>query len=169
MKAQTSLMARGDKVRFLPVGIEVDRRPRKEEPYSIASSNYIVLPVKHIVVSDNRGVVLPRCDVFFLPRFGATKKLDPDEVVPDALDEAKAFYGNTPLGTAGVRMPSGSWKKVADIDWIEYYRWSEKVESGDYHHPFKEPLTLWKSTSAQMWKLPLPDGCRLTWRGFVYP
>ncbi len=173
--AKTSCMARGDKVQFLPVGVAVDRRPKKEEPYSIPSKLYEILPKGHLVVADNRGIVLPRCDVFFLPRVGGTKRLDEANTHPDALAEAEDFYcdngkcGDSDLGQSIIRLPKGAWDEVIETDWIEYYRWSMRVYSGKYHHGFKKPLTLYKNKSMQAWKLPLPDGCRLTWRGFVFP
>jgi hypothetical protein len=134
------------------------------------SETLLKLPAHCCIVHDETGKRYDRCHVFFVAPAGRKRKAI-DEADERAVKRAEAYYGKgVELGVQDYDIPaSEGWRKVGDFPRIEYYRYSEVVETGDYHHKWKSPMPVYQSKNGKAWKMPLPAGCQLSWRGFVWP
>lgn len=146
-------MVRGDRVRFHIAGTDEDAR--------------ITLPEKHCVLHDPAGHWLRTCDVYFVAQGKPVRGID--GLDDDVAREARDYFGSdAELAQTTITMPpEKGWKLLGDCDLIEYVRYGKLA--GGYHHPFRPAVPVYHSSRTNCWKIPLPDGCRLTDRGFVWP
>lgn len=121
-----------------------------------------MLPKGYGTFHDQKGLVLPKCQVFF----GHWKKTS----MPAKMDRSqrryfgadhKAFMAKLP------KIPVEGWKKIGDVEMIYYVRRGKRAPGG-FHHPYKSrhPV-LYKQ--GKLFKLDLGDGCVVDDRGYVFP
>jgi hypothetical protein len=122
----------------------------------------IARPESHGIIHDPTGQLLPRCDVFIGPyrRYDEPVELD---------GHGRQYFGRRYQGTdADVLMPGGPWRDIAQARVILYLRDRGHYASHKpYRHPFRHPVDV--AQCGSMLRLRLPDGCIVSWRGFVKP
>jgi hypothetical protein len=118
-------------------------------------------PARYGLIHDPDGKQLPKCYVFIGP-YKTSKK--PVEMTSDA----KSYFGSDykPTG-AVVDVPDGDWHPMGDVVQIFYKR--EGKYKGKYFHLFAKRTTVVLSRCKSHFRLELPSGCIVNWRGFVYP
>lgn len=140
----------------------------------------VVLPEDWGLIHDPSGNCSDRCEVFIAP-YSHGRRLRNSEVQKVGRD-ARAYYGNdVELHDSTVEIPEGPWERVGDIECIKYDRYGELA--GPYYHdtdvPTKrsERAILFRQRHYRMllgqrvkaFRISLPDGCKITEHGFVWP
>lgn len=132
------------------------------------------------LIHDPKGECVDFCEVFIAP-FGLGKRLSKSEVQRVGSD-ARLYYGSdTVLHDARVEIPEGPWDRVGDIACIYYDRYGD-LEAPYYHKTDvprrrSERAILFKQRSpkallghrVRAYRISLPDGCKITAHGFVWP
>jgi len=140
----------------------------------------VAFPEDWGLVHDSTGRCVDRCEVFITP-YVEGRRLSNSEARGVGQD-AKSYYGSdTVLHDAIVEIPKGPWDRVGDIACIYYDRYGE-LEAPYYHKtdvPRKrsERAILFKQRTPKLllgkrvraFRLSLPDGCKITAHGFVWP
>lgn len=143
-----------------PIRIESDR-----VAFDLVDGRHIRLPKTYGTIHDQRGLVLPKCEVFFGP-FHKTKtkaKMNRDQ---------RRYFGSEHQAVIATlpKIPMAGWKKVGDVTMIYYVRRGVRRDAANqgFHHPFKQKHpTLYKQ--GRLYKLSLGDGCLVDDRGYVVP
>lgn len=143
-----------------PIRVESDR-----VAFDLTNGRTVVLPKSYGTFHDSKGIVLPRCVVFFGPwkKTSTRAKMDRDQRRYFGADH-KAFIAKLP------EIPVGGWKKVGDVTMIYYVRRGARKDAAGkgFHHPYKsEHPVLYKQ--GRLYKLDLGSNCVVDDRGYVFP
>lgn len=140
----------------------------------------VELPEDWGLIHDPSGMCTDKCEVFIAP-YSQGRRLRTSEV-PKVGRDARAYYGNTDqLHDATIEIPRGPWERVGDIRCINYDRYGEL--EGPYYHDTDVPkkrsdraILLRQRRSETLlgqrvkaFRISLPDGCKITQHGFVWP
>lgn len=159
------LLVRGDQISF--VSTEQVRAVGRHKLDPVAMPSDVVLPDDYVLVHDPVGTLLNKCDLYVVRWRNATRNRAPT-VRPELLRSARAYFGSGSRITRGtVDIPKGPWHRVAKVQFIRYRR--EGDDSNPYEHEYDVPVSLLDSTRPLAWRLPLPEGCIVSARGFVRP
>lgn len=162
----TDLLVRGDKISFVS-SEQVERTGVHSLDDSKMPSD-IVLPDDYVLVQDPTGRHLSKCD-FYVVRW---QNVAPNsgklsgKVKEIALD----YFGDgAKIKRGSVELPEidCQWNSVAEIAFIRYRRAGEL--EGLYEHPYNPRVHLYETDAPLAWRLPLPTGCVVDERGFVWP
>lgn len=165
----SNLLVRGDCVSFVSVE-QVEKfgeHPLDEKKMR----SDLWLPRGYVLVHDTTGNTLNRCDFYVVkwrgsgPRKSHSSNPEPSA---DELDAARLYFGSDGRFTRGaVDIPKGPWQSHTQVRFIRYRRVG--MHGGNYEHKYEVPVELHYSTRPLAWRLPLPSGCVVDARGFVYP
>jgi hypothetical protein len=140
----------------------------------------VSLPEDWGLIHDPSGKCTDQCEVFIAP-YSHGRRLRNSEVQKVGRD-ARAYYGNgAELHEATVELPIGPWERVGDIACINYDRYGEL--EGPYYHDTDVPkkrserAILFRQRQyrtllgqrVKAFRISLPDGCKITEHGFVWP
>jgi hypothetical protein len=172
-----NLLVRGDKVSFISEEkwkrLKAAGFKRTEEegrviwtPYMPAAD--VKLPRGYVVVHDTTGALLSKCDLYIVKWYsnsGAT----PSELPHDELKAARDYFGpDTPIKCGSVDIPPDkAWRKLGRVRFIRYFRAGHQQD--DYEHEFDPAVDLFDMKRPLAWRMPLPNGCVVDDRGFVWP
>lgn len=158
------LLVRGDMISFVSAE-QADRTGVHSLNDQLMPSD-IVLPEDYVLVQDPTGKHLSKCDFYVVRWFGKTPK---GVGLSSKLREiASDYFGDgARIKRGSVELPEGDWNPVAEIAFIRYRRAGEL--SGNYEHPYNPKVQLYETDSPLAWRLPLPTGCVVDARGFVWP
>ena len=127
----------------------------------------IVLPRGYVVVHDTHGVLLSKCDLYIV-KWHSSGGLMPADLPHQQLKAAQSYYGaKTPIKCGQVDIPEGPWRELGRVSFIRYFRAGEQQDN--YEHEFDPPVDLCDTKQPLAWRLPLPEGCSVDDRGFVWP
>lgn len=178
------LMVRGDQVSFLSVQRwsalqrqgykrEVDKGDVIWTPEMPESD--VKLPAGYVLVHDTTGEILNKCDLYVLKWRGKTgsnpAKSDTGSINEQLLRDAREYFvaesGRelTP-GHGAVEIPEGSWTKVASVQFVRYRR---PGFPKPFEHDYDPAVDVYDCMRPLAWRLPLPSGCVVDSRGFVWP
>ena len=130
--------------------------------FEMADGREIVCPRSYGMIHDPEGRDLPRCAVFVGPYTRTKKRVD-------LTDSAADYFGSGyDACQAEIDVPSGPWKSQGEIAQIYYVR-TGISHAGSYHHRFAESATVRLSRCRSFYRVDLPRGCVVNWRGFVDP
>jgi hypothetical protein len=133
----------------------------KQVKMEMANGKIVRAPASYGIIHDPDGSQLPKCFVFIGP-YKTSKK--PVEMTGDA----KSYFGSDYKPTSAVvDVPRGPWKSMGDVVQIFYKRPGKYA--GKYFHLFDKRTTVLLSKCRNHFRLELPGGCIVNWRGFVYP
>lgn len=170
--AVSHLLVRGDVISFVSVeqtklkGPLSDEEKRNERKLP----SDIKIPRNYVLVHDTTGTILDRCDMYVVRwrktsvRNASNMRTDMNE---EALRNAQQYFGADDLRFGSVDIPKGPWHRVARIKHIRYRRVG--VHSASYDHEYEVPVDLLYCKKPLAWRLPLPNGCIVDERGFVWP
>ena len=128
----------------------------------MSDERLLVRPASHGIIHDPTGRQLPRCDVFVGP-YRRSKQ-------PAQLDShGVQYFGRRYEATdASVDMPAGPWRPAGQARAIIYRRErGVHANAKPFRHVFRRPVDVERCGS--MLRLRLPNGCVVSWRGFVNP
>jgi len=146
----------------------------------LTTGTTVELPEDWGLIHDPSGECTDMCEVFIAP-YSHGRRLRNSEVSKVGKD-ARAYYGDTAeLHDATVEIPVGPWDRVGDIRCINYDRYGEL--KGPYYHDTDVPkkrsdrAILFKQRGyrqllgqrVKAYRISLPDGCKITEHGFVWP
>jgi hypothetical protein len=120
----------------------------------------LVLPKGYGMVHDPSGRFLDKCSLFFGPVVVTQERIG--KVPKSAVEYFGEGYD---AKKARIDVPAGKWKSVGVVTEIIYYRPGEY--EGDWKHEFSEPQHL--EQNGRWYRMKLPRGCRITWRGIERP
>lgn len=137
--------------------------------FELDNGRIVRLPSSYGIVHDTRGTSLPRCNIYF----GPFRKTDIPVYTPPS--DARAYFGKRYVPRkAEVDVPTGAWNSLGNVVQIFYRRTPGSEHGGKYFHPFykrayfnKQPLVL--SRLKSFYRIELPSGCIVNYRGFVFP
>ena len=178
------LMVRGDQVSFLSVQRwkQLAREGYKREvskgdviwtPEMPESD--VKLPANFVLVHDTTGSLLSKCDLYVLKWRGqkGTKSASNSTyaINEQLLEDAREYFVSEDgrelrPGHGSVEIPDGSWKKVARVQFVRYRR---PGFVKPFEHDYDPPVDVYDCLSPLAWRLPLPTGCVVDSRGFVWP
>lgn len=178
------LLVRGDRVSFLSVQRwrELQRRGYKREVVKgdviwspEMPDSDVELPPSYVLVHDTSGNLLSKCDLYVL-RWRAqngkkSARNSTEEISRKILSDAQEYFvseNNVELrpGFGHVEIPEGSWKKVANVQFIRYRR---PGFVKPFEHDYDPAVEVHDCMRPLAWRLPLPSGCVVDSRGFVWP
>lgn len=146
----------------------------------LTNDKVVELPDDWGLIHDPSGVGVDKCEVFIAP-FTEGRRTRNSEL-SNVGDDARAYYGfGEELHDVTVEIPNGPWERVGDISCINYDRYGEL--EGPYYHDTDVPkrrserAILMRQRRAEVlcgkrvraFRISLPDGCRITAHGFVWP
>jgi len=171
-----NLLVRGDKVSFLSVEryqeFQKSGGSRREEDGRVIwepemPASDVVLPGGYVVVHDTTGNLLSKCDLYIV-KWYSLQGVSVSDLPHRELSAARKYYGaKTPIKVGSVDVPDGSWSEVGDVQFIRYFRAGHAQDT--YEHMFDPPVKVYDCDSPLAWRLPLPEGCIVDDRGFVWP
>lgn len=136
--------------------------------FEMADGQWIKVPKTHGIIHDPDGHQLPKCVVYVGPyttnknRFGKGQERH-------LTKDAEQYFGPDYVGTgAWVDVPVGPWSPKGESVQIRYYRTGTKYR-GKYFHMFETRTTTVIASCKRFYRIELPGGCIVNWRGFVYP
>lgn len=166
----SDLLVRGNKISF--VSIEQTKRVGVHKLDDVAMPSDVKLPPKLVLVHDTVGKLLQRCDLYVLPwknlRNNHGAKMAPNKLL---LEHAEAYFVDEedyalPIVRGSVKIPRDSWKKLARVKFIRYHR---PGFTKLFEHEYEVPVDVWGANHELAFRLPLPTGCVVDERGFVWP
>lgn len=168
-----NMLVRGDRVSFLSVE-RVKRSGAKREEVDgrvvwtpEMPKADVTLPKGYVVIHDTAGNLLSKCDLYIVkwhPNYGVSISDLPHQELADA----RKYYGDkTPIKVGSVDVPEGPWNVVGHVQLIRYFRAGHDQDY--YEHEFDPPVELYDCERPLAWRLPLPQGCVVDDRGFVWP
>lgn len=146
----------------------------------LTDDTLISMPEDWGLIHDTKGKCVDECEVFIAP-YVMGHKLDAQRM-REVNSDAISYYGNdAELNVSYVEIPVGPWDRVGDIKVINYDRYGEL--EGPYYHDTDVPrkrserAILMRASRYQLlcgqrcrpFRISLPDGCRVTSHGFVWP
>jgi hypothetical protein len=141
--------------------------------FQMADGRNIVAPARAGMMHDPEGQAIPYCQILVGPYQKTNKPVE-------LTSEARNYFGSDYPGRAGsVDFPAGPWKPLGEVRQILYQRTPGSRHEGNYFHPFKKKSS-WGMSFKQaeyptlskcgsFYRLELPSGCTVNWRGFVNP
>jgi len=133
--------------------------------FDLVGGKHVKLPATYGAFHDPKGLVLPRCEIFF----GPWKKTK----TPAEMNRAQRRYFGGDHRAVLARLPSipvEGWKPVGEVEMIYYVRRGVRRGAGGkgFHHPYKQhhPV-LYKQ--GRLYRLSLGEHCLVDDRGYVYP
>ncbi len=127
----------------------------------------IVIPRGYVLIHDTRGNLLSKCDLYIVKWHNAASILLSD-LPHQQLKAAQTYFGaQTPIKCGSVDIPEGPWRELGPVRFIRYFRAGELQD--DYEHEFDPAVDLCDTKQPLAWRLPLPEGCSVDDRGFVWP
>jgi len=133
----------------------------KDVKCEMADGSVFHAPVSYGIIHDPEGKQLSKC-VAYLGPYRTNKK--PIEMTSDA----KQYFGSDyDARSAVVNIPDGEWKPMGTVTQI-FYKRPGKYE-GKYFHLFNKNTKVLLSRCKNHFRLEMPNGCIVNWRGFVYP
>jgi hypothetical protein len=164
-----NLLVRGDKISF--VSLEQVAKVGEYELDEKKMPSDLWLPRGHVLVHDTTGVALDRCDLYVVKwHTKTTNKAHRLNPAPseEELEAARTYFGSDGRFMRGaVDIPKGPWQLHSQVRFIRYQRVG--THSGSYEHKYEVPVDLLYCKRPLAWRLPLPSGCVVDARGFVYP
>lgn len=158
------LLVRGDMISFVST-----EQVERTGVHSLDDTNMpsdIVLPEDYVLVQDPTGKYLSKCD-FYVVRWHSDGPKG-SNLSGKLRDIAYDYFGDgARIKRGSVELPEGNWSAVTEIAFIRYRRAGEL--SGNYEHPYNPRVQLYETESPLAWRLPLPTGCVVDARGFVWP
>lgn len=175
------LMIRGDRISFLSE--EADKKLTKQgytrkvvdgdvhwDPEMPDSD--IELPADYVLVHDTSGHLLTKCDLYIVSWSGVNSgRIHTEDIDEKLLADAKEYFvspnGNAlSIGHGSVEIPAGSWKRECLVKYVRYRR---PGFPKPFEHDYDPAVELMYCKRPLMWRLPLPNGCVVDSRGFVWP
>lgn len=127
----------------------------------------IRFPRGFVLVHDTTGRLLEKCDLYVVKWRPGGAKNAPSDVLADAREYFVDQSGRAlPIRYGSVEIPAGSWSKIARVKYIRYRR-AGRIKPME--HEYQVPVDLRYCRRPLAWRLPLPDGCVVDDRGFVWP
>lgn len=178
------LMVRGDQISFLSVQRwkQLQKKGYKREVQNgdviwtpEMPKSDIELPSGFVLVHDTTGELLSKCDLYVLKWRGKKStnagKSDADLINEKLLRDAEEYFVSESgkelrPGLGVVEIPDGSWTKVASVQFIRYRR---PGFVKPFEHDYDPAVDVYDCLSPLAWRLPLPTGCVVDSRGFVWP
>ena len=176
------LIVRGDQISFL--SSEADAKYRRQgytrqvkdgdvhwDP-EMPDSDIDNLPASYVLVHDTSGHLLTKCDLYVVRwRSANSGRINTSEIDQKLYADAKEYFvspnGNElSIGHGSVEIPAGKWKRETRVKYIRYRR---PGFPKTFEHDYDPDVELMYCTSPLMWRLPLPTGCVVDSRGFVWP
>lgn len=158
------LLLRGDRVSF--VSVEQEKRTGAHPLDDKRMPSDLVVPPGFVLASDPSGEIFDRCN-FYVVRFRKGQKLV-SHGGTEATTFAREYYGEgARLVYGAVDIPKGRWHRVAKVKYIRYRRMGKYA--GSYEHTYEIPVDLEYSSQPLAFRIPLPEGCVVDERGFVWP
>jgi hypothetical protein len=119
-------------------------------------------PVEYGIIHDPDGVQLPKCSVYI----GPYKR---SSIRASMTSDAKKYFGNSYVGVQAITtVPVNSdWKYLGNSIQIRYRRVGKYKHK--YFHFFKGNTVVQITKCDKYYRIQLPEGCIVNWRGFVYP
>lgn len=164
-----NLLVRGDKISFVSVEQveKVGEHPLDEKKMP----SDLWLPGRHVLVHDTVGSALTQCDFYVVkwyPPATRTRHRSNPQPSEQELEAARLYFGSDGRFTRGtVDIPNGPWHLLAQVRFIRYQRVG--MHGGSYEHKYEVPVELHYCKRPLAWRLPLPTGCVVDARGFVWP
>lgn len=178
------LMVRGDQVSFLSVQrwSALQRQGYKREVVEgdviwapEMPESDVKLPPDYVLVHDTAGELLSKCDLYVLRWRGQTGnksgRKGAGSINEQLLEDAREYFvsengGALRPGFGYVEIPEKSWTKVATVQFIRYRR---PGFAKPFEHDYDPAVEVHDCLSPLAWRLPLPSGCVVDSRGFVWP
>lgn len=178
------LMVRGDQISFLSVQrwkqLQKQGYKREVEKGDVIWSpempeSDVKLPSDFVLVHDTTGELLSKCDFYVLKwrgRRGAKSMRNSIQTINEQLlEDAREYFVSESgrelrPGHGSVEIPDGSWTKVASVQFIRYRR---PGFVKPFEHDYDPAVDVYDCMSPLAWRLPLPTGCVVDSRGFVWP
>jgi hypothetical protein len=168
-----NMLVRGDKVSFVSVErVRKSGAKRKEVDGRVIWTPEmpkadIELPRGFVVIHDTAGKLLSPCDLYIV-KWYSNKGVAVSDLPHDELASVREYYGaKTKIKVGLVEIPEGPWEKVGRVQLIRYFRAGKAEDT--YEHEFDPPVDLFDCARPLAWRLPLPQGCVVDDRGFVWP
>jgi hypothetical protein len=163
-RACGQMLVRGDRISF--VSTEQVRRVGAHELNDKKMPSDLVCPPSYVLVGDPSGTMFDNCH-FYVVKWSQSRAKR-SNIEPEAKERADEYFGSTRgLQVGSVDIPKGPWQRVAKVKYIRYRRFGE--HAGNYEHTWEFPVTLQVSQNPLAWRVPLPQGCVVDERGFVWP
>ena len=122
----------------------------------------IYCPASFGMMHDPEGEHWPACVLLIGPYRRSRRSVD-------LSNAAKDYFGPDYDGhEASIDVPQGAWKSLGEVSEIFYER-TGLTHPGDYRHAFRKDSHVILSKSGRFFRLELPKGCVVNWRGFVNP
>lgn len=175
------LMVRGDRIGFLSQQrykqLLREGYTRRVEQGSVIwepemPDSDVKLPAGYVLVHDTTGKLLSKCDLYVLRWRGQIRsQLGTNLVNEQLLADARDYFvdadgGEIKPALGSVEIPAGSWTKVATVKFIRYRRAGHPKP---FEHEYEPAVEVHDSSRVLAWRLPLPTGCVVDSRGFVWP
>ncbi len=178
------LMVRGDQISFLSAQRwkQLQREGYKREVVKgdviwtpEMPDSDVKLPPSFVLVHDTTGDLLSKCDLYVLKWRGKRgtngAKSVTDSISPELLRDVRKYFVSEDErelrpGLGSVEIPDGSWTKVASVQFIRYRR---PGFVKPFEHDYDPAVDVYDCLSPLAWRLPLPSGCVVDSRGFVWP
>jgi hypothetical protein len=119
------------------------------------------LPANYFIFHDETGAAIPRCMIYLARRVPSKRAGFADRLLGSY---QVSTYDNGRL-SGWLEVPKGPWVHLANVEEIRYLR----PGVGPKYHPFKRSVRLEYCEEPEGWRLPLPAGCVVNYRGFVNP
>lgn len=159
------MLVRGDRVSF--VSVEREKQTGAHELDEKRMPSDIVIPAGYVLVGDTTGAVFDRCNFYVVKWHDGGQRVGTAKG-NEALQHAQEYFGDgATLRSGAVDIPKGPWQRVAKVKYIRYRRVGE--HAGSYEHTYEIPVDLQYCKSPLAWRIPLPQGCVVDERGFVWP
>lgn len=129
--------------------------------FEMSDGGWVAPPSSHGIIHDPDGSQLERCFVYVGPYKATNEQIS-------LTKDAKSYFGPDYKGTkATVDVPDGPWNLVGEAVQILYRRPGKY--RGKYFHFFNQKTTVLISKCRNHFRMELPNGCIVNWRGFVFP
>lgn len=170
----TDLLVRGNQISF--VSLEQVQRVGVHKLDADAMPSDVKLPRELTLVHDTVGRVLQQCDLYVL-KWKKLARSNGAKIAPSsaALRDAEAYFFDEhdealPQVRGRVNLPKNreqsAWRRLAKVRFIRYHRPGFTTL---FEHEYEVPVDVWGAKHELAFRLPLPSGCVVDERGFVWP
>lgn len=132
----------------------------------------VKLTPNFVLVHDTSGHLLTKCDLYVVRWRGANSgRINESEIDAQLLEDAREYFVSVngkelPIDHGSVEIPAGKWKRECLVKYIRYRR---PGFPKPFEHDYDPAVELMYCARPLMWRLPLPNGCVVDSRGFVWP